>query len=147
MEIVQYPLVSSTNTDNINNTSPPLKRRTEIMPIKSPHSQTRAKPLPLAIGHGRYPLGNRYCTPEQARLFVGKWPLHNSSGLDPFPIPRCSARTSITTPITSALKNHYTLRFLGVPTDILNHFWIQVAVSHLKVKPPHGSFRSETAVT
>jgi len=32
-----------------------------------------------------------------------------------------------------------------VPTDILNHFWIQVAVSLLK--PPHGGFRSETAVT
>jgi hypothetical protein len=32
-----------------------------------------------------------------------------------------------------------------VPTDILNHFWIQVAVSILK--PPHGGFRSETAVT
>jgi hypothetical protein len=29
--------------------------------------------------------------------------------------------------------------------DILNHFWIQVAVSLLKLKPPHGGFRIETA--
>jgi hypothetical protein len=50
---------------------------------------------------------------------------------------------SITTPIVSALKK--TKSFLEVPTDILNHFWIQVADSLLK--PPHGSFRSETAVT
>ena len=31
------------------------------------------------------------------------------------------------------------------PTDFFNHFWIQVAVSLLQ--PPHGGFRSETAVT
>jgi hypothetical protein len=35
--------------------------------------------------------------------------------------------------------------FLEVPTDILNRFWIQVAV--LLPKPPHGGFRSETVVT
>jgi hypothetical protein len=51
---------------------------------------------------------------------------------------------SITTPAVSALKNYYRWSFLEVPTDILNHFWIQVAVSILK--PPHGGFRSETAV-
>jgi hypothetical protein len=40
---------------------------------------------------------------------------------------------TITTPIVSALKNYYRWGFLEVPTDILNHFWIQVT--------------SETAVT
>ena len=41
---------------------------------------------------------------------------------------------SITTPIASALKNYYIQSFLEleVPTDILNHFWIQVVVSFLK---------------
>jgi hypothetical protein len=43
---------------------------------------------------------------------------------------------SITTPIAPALKNYYIESFLEVPTDILNHFWIQ-----------DGGFRSETAVT
>jgi hypothetical protein len=33
---------------------------------------------------------------------------------------------------------------LEVPAGILNHFWIQAAVSFLE--PPHGGFRSETAV-
>ena len=51
----------------------------------------------------------------------------------------------ITTPIVSALNNYYTERFLEVPKGILNNFWIQIAVSFLK--PPHGGFRSETAVT
>jgi hypothetical protein len=48
-----------------------------------------------------------------------------------------------TTPIASALKNYYSINtcivelyilysFLEVPTDILNHFWIQVAVSEVK---------------
>jgi hypothetical protein len=32
-----------------------------------------------------------------------------------------------------------------VPTDFLNHFWIQVMASLLQ--PPNGGFRSETAVT
>jgi hypothetical protein len=51
----------------------------------------------------------------------------------------------ITTPIVSALKNYYISSFLEVPTGILNHFWVQVAVSLLKL--PCGGFRSETAVT
>jgi hypothetical protein len=34
--------------------------------------------------------------------------------------------------------------FLEAPADFLKHFWIQVAV--LLLKPPHGGFRSETAV-
>jgi hypothetical protein len=34
---------------------------------------------------------------------------------------------------------------LKVPADILNRFWIQGVVSLLK--PPHGGFRSETAVS
>ena len=41
---------------------------------------------------------------------------------------------SITTPVVSALKNCYVRGFLEVPSDILYHFWIQVAV-----------FASETA--
>jgi hypothetical protein len=49
---------------------------------------------------------------------------------------------SVTTPIASALKKYYVRSFLGFPTDFLNHFRIQVAVSLLK--PPHGGFRSET---
>jgi hypothetical protein len=43
------------------------------------------------------------------------------------------------------LENYYTWSFLEVPADFLNHFWIQAAVSELK--PPHGGFRIETAVT
>ena len=50
---------------------------------------------------------------------------------------------SITTPIVSALKNYYRWGFLEVPTDILNNFWIQVAVSEVK-RPLHGRFGSET---
>jgi hypothetical protein len=54
----------------------------------------------------------------------------------------------ITTPIVTALKFFYIGRLLEVPTGflVLNHFWIQVAVSLLK--PPHGGFssNSETAV-
>jgi hypothetical protein len=49
-------------------------------------------------------------------------------------------------PIVSALKNYHAWGFLGVPTEILNHFWIQVAVLLLK-PPPHGGFRSETVAT
>jgi hypothetical protein len=48
-------------------------------------------------------------------------------------------------PAVSALKNYYMESFLEAPTDILNHFWIQAAVSSLK--PPHGlcnRFGSET---
>jgi hypothetical protein len=40
------------------------------------------------------------------------------------------------------------LLYLGLsksPNGFFNHFWNQVAVSLLK--PPHGGFRSETAVT
>jgi hypothetical protein len=44
----------------------------------------------------------------------------------------CFIHIYITTPIVSALKNYYRLSFLEVPTDILNHFWIQVTVSLLK---------------
>jgi hypothetical protein len=60
---------------------------------------------------------------------------------------------SITTPAVSALRNYYNLYLelflstVGVPADTLYHFWIQVAVSLLKLKPPNGSFRSETADT
>ena len=36
---------------------------------------------------------------------------------------------------------------LRLETDFLNHFWIQVAVSLLILKPPCDGFRSETAVT
>jgi hypothetical protein len=46
-------------------------------------------------------------------------------------------RISITTPIAFALENYYIWSFLGVPADILNHFWIQVAVLLLKL-PPGG---------
>ena len=42
-------------------------------------------------------------------------------------------------------KNYYTYSFLEAPTDFFKCFWIQVVVSLLK--PPHGGFRSETAVT
>jgi hypothetical protein len=59
--------------------------------------------------------------------------------------PGYFVNVSIATPVVSALKNYYTQIFLEVPADILNHFWIQIAVSILK--PPHGGFRSETAVT
>jgi hypothetical protein len=45
---------------------------------------------------------------------------------------------SITTPVVSALNNCYMRGFLEVPSDILHHFWIQVAV--LPLKPPRGRF-------
>ena len=46
---------------------------------------------------------------------------------------------SITTPVVSALKNCYMSSFLEVPSDILYHFWIQVA--DLPLKPPRGRFQ------
>jgi hypothetical protein len=49
--------------------------------------------------------------------------------------------TSITTPAVSALKNFHIQGFLEAPADILNRFWIKVAVSILK--SPHGGFRSK----
>jgi hypothetical protein len=55
------------------------------------------------------------------------------------------AHVSITTPVVSAWKNYYIWSFLEVPTDFLKYIWVQVAASLLK--PPHGGFRSETAVT
>jgi hypothetical protein len=42
------------------------------------------------------------------------------------------------------LKNGYIQNFLEVPTDFLNRFWIQVAVSEVK-RPLHGGFGSEMA--
>ena len=49
---------------------------------------------------------------------------------------------SITTPVVSALKNYdYAWSFLEVPADILNHFWVQVAVSEVK-RPLHNRFGS-----
>jgi hypothetical protein len=59
--------------------------------------------------------------------------------------PGYFSHVSITTPVVSALKNYYVWSFLDVSTDILNHFWIQVALSLLK--QTHGGFRIETAVT
>ena len=50
---------------------------------------------------------------------------------------------SITTPIVSALKNYYRQGFLEAPTDVLSHFWIQVAVSELK-RPLRNRFGIET---
>jgi hypothetical protein len=47
-----------------------LRRRTEIIPAKDPH--TRIKPLALASGHGRYIT----VTPERTLVSVGEWSLH-----------------------------------------------------------------------
>jgi hypothetical protein len=47
-----------------------LRRRTEIIPVKDPH--TRIKPLALASGHGRYIT----VTPERKLVSVEEWPLH-----------------------------------------------------------------------
>jgi hypothetical protein len=47
-----------------------LRRRTEIIPVKDPH--TRIKPLALASSHGRYIT----VTPERTLVSVGEWPLH-----------------------------------------------------------------------
>jgi hypothetical protein len=57
--------------------------------------------------------------------------------------PSYVTHISITTPIVSALKNYYRWNLLEVPTDFLNHFWIQVTVSEVK-QPLHGRFGSET---
>ena len=53
---------------------------------------------------------------------------HSSSPLGHF------IHVSIITPVVSVLKNYCVWSFLEVPTDIFNHFWIQIAVSILK--PP-----------
>jgi hypothetical protein len=49
----------------------------------------------------------------------------------------------MTTPIAPALKNFQKRNdhlgpevFPEAPADILNHFWVKVAVSLLKLKPP-----------
>jgi hypothetical protein len=47
---------------------------------------------------------------------------------------------SITTPVVSALKNYF-----RVPGNILNRFWIQVAVSEVK-RPLRGRFGSEAVI-
>ena len=61
--------------------------------------------------------------------------------------PRCFIHISITTTIASALKTIVHRDFLKfkLKTNILNHFWIQVAISLLK--PTRGGFRIETVVT
>jgi hypothetical protein len=62
---------------------------------------------------------------------------------------------TITTPVVSALKNYSIIYYFNVcctvepsnvevPADILNHFWIQMAVSELK-RPLCNRFGSETA--
>jgi hypothetical protein len=45
---------------------------------------------------------------------------------------RCFVYIPITTPIAPTSKNCYMQSFLEFPTDIFNHFWIQVAVSELR---------------
>jgi hypothetical protein len=40
----------------------------------------------------------------------------------------CVGHISMTTFVVSALKNYHVQSYLEVPTDILNHFWIQAAV-------------------
>jgi hypothetical protein len=52
-----------------------LRRRTEIIPVKAPH--TRIKALALASGHGRYIT----VTPERTLFSVGEWPLHVIAGI------------------------------------------------------------------
>ena len=50
----------------------------------------------------------------------------------------------ITTPVSAWKKlSYHTRSSLEVPTDVLNHFCIQVAVSLLILKPPHGGLRGE----
>ena len=49
------------------------RRRTEVMPVKGPHTHTRIRPLALASGHGRY---NVTVTAERSLFSVGEWPLH-----------------------------------------------------------------------
>ena len=62
--------------------------------------------------------------------------------------PSYFTHVPIATPVVSALKNYYIQSFLGVYfkplLGVLNHFWVQVAVSLLQ--PPHGGFRCKTAV-
>jgi len=53
---------------------------------------------------------------------------------------------SITTPVVSALKNCYVRGFLEVLSDILYHFWIQVAVLPLKPPRGHGRWSKATAL-
>jgi hypothetical protein len=57
--------------------------------------------------------------------------------------PGYFTHNSITTPIATALKNYYRYSFLEVPTDLLKHFWIQVAVSEVK-RSLRNRFGSET---
>ena len=56
--------------------------------------------------------------------------------------PRYFTHISINKPVVSALKNYYIQGFLEVPTDFLNHFWIQVAVSEAK-RPLRNHFGNE----
>ena len=72
-----------------------------------------------------------------------------SSDLDPFPTPRVFCTYFYNHNHAHRLRlcvGLYTV-LIEVPTDILNQFWVQVAVLLLILKPPHGSFRSETGVT
>jgi hypothetical protein len=51
------------------------------------------------------------------------------------------AHISTTTPVVSTFKNYC---ILEAPVDILNHFWIQVAVSLLKLRFQKRNGRYET---
>ena len=48
------------------------------------------------------------------------------SDLYPISTPSYFKNVPIPTPVVSALENYYVQSFLEVPTDFLNHFWIQV---------------------
>ena len=52
---------------------------------------------------------------------------------------------SITTPVVPALKANYTLSFLDFQTDILSHYWTQMAVSEVK-RPSPNCLKSEETV-
>jgi hypothetical protein len=78
----------------------------------------------------RFQFWNRYTAVSEV-----KRPLRNRFGSETvINLPRLYVTAiSITTPVVSALKNYY----------ILNHFWIQVAVSELK-RPLRNRFWRET---
>jgi hypothetical protein len=126
-----------------------LRRRTEVIrasyqfQLKTLTPQPTIKPLALTRGcqwpqplHNRY--GTRYCTNQRPRSKIGL------SGI-------LLVYIYITTPVVSTLKTRISRSPLAFPAGILNHFWIQVAASHLKTAvryhKPGGRyhFRSESS--
>ena len=114
----------------------------------------------LCIELSRSPSGYFFKTSESRQRFQkrnGRYELRNRFGSGRLQISPFHSRGAPGVFYTYFYNHARRLRleklfiqsFLEVPTGFFKYFWIQVAVSLSLslLKPPHGGFRSETAVT